>query len=377
MTKQTVQTESQSQFDVRDLIRLSLVPGIGTRKLQLLIKRFKNPAYVFEAHPQELIRTEGISRKLALQIKAYRDQKEFVNDQLKRLNKCGAHIITLWDNNYPQLLKQIYDPPPYLFVLGAFKSSDENSIALVGTRRPSDYGKNVAEQFSQQFAHNGITTVSGLARGIDTYVHTSTLNGGGRTIAVLGSGVDIPYPRENKRLLERISENGAVVSEFPMGAGPDMVHFPRRNRIISGLSIATIIIESGEDGGALITASMALDQNRDIFAIPGSIYIKTCAGTNQLIRDGKAKLVSTPEQVLEELQLRLHPKNVEDHRTPPPVELSLFESKILEQIQNEPIHIDAIAERANVSTVDALVSLLSMEFKGIIRQLPGKHFIRM
>ncbi|MGH2567735.1 MAG: DNA-processing protein DprA, partial [Bacteroidota bacterium] len=247
--------------------------------------------------------------------------------------------------------------------------------AVVGTRHPSAYGQQVAEQFSAELSKLGITTVSGLARGVDTIVHTSTLKAGGRTIAVIGSGLDVPYPPENKKLLEKIAEEGAVVSEFQMGAKPDAPNFPRRNRIISGLSLGSIIIESAEDGGAMITASTALDQDREVFAVPGNIGEKRSRGPHKLIRERRAKLVASIDDVLEEFQL-LQRSHKRDREAEPKIELTLFEQKIYDVLTAEPTHIDAIAELANVSPTDALVNLLSLEFKGLVRQLPGKYFTK-
>jgi DNA processing protein len=220
-----------------------------------------------------------------------------------------------------------------------------------------------------------VTVVSGLARGIDTVAHAATLKAGGRTVAVIGSGLDVPYPPENRKLMELIDDEGAIVSEFPMGTKPDAPNFPRRNRIISGMTLGTIVIESGEDGGAMITASTALDQNREVFAVPGTIYEKKSAGPNLLIQRGQAKLVLTVADVVEELGRSL-PKTGVAARTPVEPSLTLFERAVYEQLSSDPLHIDTIADRAATSTADALVTLLGLEFKGVVRQLPGKHFIR-
>jgi DNA processing protein len=363
-------------LNVHDLLCLASVPRIGPLKLRSLVAHFGTPSDVLKATARELLDVPGIDKKLAANIVHHTDGARFADEQLKRLNKIGGRIVTVWDKEYPALLKKIYDPPTLLFVLGAFSKTDDHSLALVGTRHPTPYGQHVAELFSRELAKLGITTVSGLARGIDTIVHSTSVKADSRTIAVIGSGLDVPYPPENKKLLERIREKGVVVSEFPMGAKPDAPNFPRRNRIISGLTLGTIIVESAEDGGAMITASTALDQNREVFAIPGTITERRSAGPHQLIKEGRAKLVTNIRDVLEELQPLRALLRAEERKPTVHTELSLFEQKIFDVLRTEPIHIDMIAELANVSPTDALVNLLALEFKGMVRQLPGKFFTR-
>jgi DNA processing protein len=363
-------------FNIRDVLRLSSVPRIGPLKIRALVSHFKDPADVLAASPRELAHVPGIDRKLASAIAHHRDGETFADEQLKRLNKVGGRIVTYWDKEYPDLLKKIYDPPTFLFVLGRIIKDDRSSVAVVGTRRPSPYGQQMAEEFSKQLAELGLTTVSGLARGVDTIVHSATLRAHGRTLAVIGSGIDIFYPPENRKLQERIGESGAVISEFPMGAKPDASNFPRRNRIISGLSLGTIVVESAEDGGAMITASTALDQNREVFAVPGNLTEKRSAGTNKLIREGRAKLITSLDDVLDELRLHI-PLTTTQREPEETIELTLFEQKIYEVLTSDPLHIDLITETANVSTSDALVTLLALEFKGVVKQLPGKYFARV
>jgi DNA processing protein len=363
-------------LNVRDLLRLSSVPRIGPAKIRSLLAHFKTPIDVLEASPRDLIRVPGIDKKLASNIAHHDEGEAFADEQLKRVNKMGARIATIWDKDYPELLKRIYDPPALIYILGRFNAKDRQSVAIVGTRTPSQYGISIAESFTQELSRLGITLVSGLARGIDTTVHVTTLNAGGRTIAVIGSGLDVPYPPENKKLLDQIAETGVVVSEFPMGAKPDATNFPRRNRIISGLSLGTVVIESAEDGGAMITASTALDQDREVFAVPGNITSKRSSGPNKLIQEGRAKLVQTVEDILSELNVKLE-KGLLKKEEPPPVQLTLFEQKIYDVLGSDPIHIDDIAESLDNSTSDVLVTLLSLEFKGLIKQLPGKMFVRM
>lgn len=261
-----------------------------------------------------------------------------------------------------------------LFVRGSLLNSDKYAVAVVGTRNPTAYGKHIAEKFSAELSEQGITVVSGLARGIDTTAHTTSVRSGGRTIAVLGSGVDVIYPGENRKLSEQILMNGAIISEYYMGAKPDAVNFPRRNRIISGISLGTIIVETDENGGAMITASTALDQNREVFAVPGMISAKTSRGTNKLIKEGRAKLVQDISDVIEELRYKLKPILRVQTKVQPKAQLSIFEQKIFDALEEEPIHIDALADKCAMATSDLLVQLLSLELKGVVKQLPGKYF---
>jgi len=294
-------------INVRELLRLSSVPRIGPQKIRALVAHFKTPDDVFRASARELVMVPGIDKKLASNILHHTADETFAEEQLKRLNKLGGRIVTLWDKEYPELLRAIYDPPAFLFILGKLKEADARSLALVGTRHPTPYGHSVAESLTRDIAQHSLTIVSGLARGVDTIVHSTALKYKSRTIAVIGSGLDVPYPPENKKLMERIAEAGAVVSEFAMGTKPDAPNFPRRNRIISGLSLGTIVVESAEEGGALITATTALDQNREVFAVPGNITEKRSSGPNKLIRDGRAKLITNAQDIFDELasQLRL------------------------------------------------------------------------
>ena len=372
-------------FDIRDLLTLTTIPGIGPNRLRALVSHFKDPARVADATTKQLVAVEGIERKTALSIVNYfRDSgpalaKRDIETQLSRLNKVDGRVVTFWDAEYPTTLKKIYDPPPFLFIRGHFVETDPDSIAIVGTRSPSPYGRQMAERFSSELARLGISIVSGLARGIDTIAHGSALKAGGRTVAIIGSGIDVIYPPENKPLFEKIVEHGCVASEFPMGAKPDAGNFPRRNRIISGMALATLIVETGVDGGAMITATTALDQNREIFAIPGAINDKRQSGTNLLIKEGKAILVESVDDILIELGPRLNRvlKDQPRVRKAPPAEMTLFERQLYETMGDDPLHIDLLAERAKLSTSDALVQLLSLEFKGLVRQMPGKFFVRL
>lgn len=370
---------------VYDLLILSQIPNIGAHRLRALISYFGTSEKVFTASAREIAGIEGFSRRLASTIMHFLRHgdlgraKCYATNQLSRVNSRNLQIVTFWDSSYPEVLRRIYDPPPFLFVHGTMADADIHSVAIVGTRSPSDYGIALAEKFSSGLARLGMTVVSGLARGVDTVVHTAALNHAGRTLAVIGSGLDVIYPSENKALSEKISARGAVISEYDMGAKPDAMNFPRRNRIISGLSLGTLIIETDVNGGAMITASTALDQNREVFAVPGNVNTKRSRGCNALIKEGKAKLVDSIEDVLVELAAKL-PRSmtsgIKEDRIAP-ADLTLFERVIFDHLSASPIHIDALAERLRTATADVLVNLLSLEFKGLIKQLPGKLFMRL
>ncbi len=365
------------KVDVRHILQLMTIPGIGSGRIRNLVNYFKDTGLIFRATMHELTRVEGIDKGLARRILELRDKNsKFVDEQITKVKKHRAKIITLWDSEYPELLRKIYDPPVVLFVRGDFVENDRYSIAIVGTRTPTNYGKAICEKFASELTKMNLTIVSGFARGIDTIAHLSAIKAGGRTIAVLGSGVDYIYPPENRKLVEDVISNGAIISEFPMGTKPDAMNFPRRNRIISGMSVGVLIIETSKNGGAMITAEFANDQNREVFAIPGNIDSIKSQGTNFLIKQNKAKLVETVEDIIEEIRPLIQPiLKTEPPR--PKVELNVFEAKIFDVLSStEPMHVDKIAESTGLSVTDTLVHLLSLEFKDLVRQLPGKLFIK-
>ncbi len=362
-------------IDPEILLRLSSVPGIGSNKVRSLIGRFGASMDIFKASVDDLSNVSGIDKITAEKIKNYKSDGYAIN-QLKKMEKSGAQLISFWDKEYPLLLKQIYDPPALLFVKGNLSEMDKTAIAIVGTRRPTDYGKIITEKLASELAQKGLTIVSGLAYGVDTLAHKYTLQSGSRTIAVLGSGVDVIYPNENYSLSEKIISNGAIISEFPMGTGPDRNNFPRRNRIICGLSIGVVVIEAGTKSGALITAAMALEQNREVFAVPGNIDNPKSIGTNTLIKQG-AKAITSIDDIFEELSAHLeHSIN----KGPARINESLLnenELKILNILSHEPKHIDAIARSAEQSSPQVSSLLLTLELKNFIKQLAGKYFKRI
>lgn len=361
------------QKDLQDLLRLCTVSRLGPRRIKKLIARFHTPANVFAASIRDLIQVDGIDKILAAQIKAGGDVK-FVHNQLNQAENHNVQILTYWDPSYPQLLKQISDPPLILYARGNLNLRASPSIAIVGTRTPSTYGKLMAERFGRELAARYAVIVSGLARGVDTIAHRSVVQAKGVTIAVLGSGVDKIYPEENVALAREICERGLILSEFPMGTKPDAPHFPRRNRIISGLSAGVLVVEAGRKSGALITADFALEQNREVFALPGNINNPKSHGCNHLIQQG-AKLVQTIDDIWDELG-HYSEGSCQTADNSPTVPLSSREIKVYEILTNEPKHIDAIALESQLSISHTLGVLLSLELKNVVQQLAGKNFIR-
>jgi DNA processing protein len=361
--------------DIFYWLALSLTPGVGSILFKRLLDRFKTPEAVFSAPMKELSKIEGLGEKVARDILNGPLEKE-VEKELSLLGKVGGKIVTLKDEGYPKRLRDIYDPPALLYVRGEFRREDTLAIAIVGSRKTSPYGRWITEKIGQDLARHGVTVVSGMARGIDSVAHIGALQGGGRTIAVLGCGVDVIYPLENRNLFNQIIEHGAVLSEFPMGSPPEGGHFPRRNRIISGLSIGVVIVQAGSKSGSLITANYALEQGREVFAIPGNVGAQGSRGTNQLIKEG-AKLVESSEDILEEIL----PQWEREEETFPIPESPLpdltEEEKILYKLLGEmPLHIDTIIRESQLDPGKVSSFLLNLELKGLISQWPGKCFTK-
>lgn len=357
--------------DLREWIALLTVPNVGPIHFVSLVKKFGSPKAVLSASKKELMEVEGIGEITATDITTKVNWGEAEKQvKLAKLNKVGW--ITFQDPDYPQNLRQIYDFPPFFFLQGDLTEKDDLAVAIVGTRTASPYGRSITEKISSELSAKGFTIVSGFATGIDTYSHQSALNSGGRTIAVFGSGLDVIYPSENKNLVEKVIENGAIISEFLLGTKPEAENFPKRNRIISGLSLGVIVVEAGAKSGALLTAQYALDQNKEVFAIPGNLTSKTSEGTNALIKQG-AKLVTSVEDILSELKVYSSPPA---EKLRPIPELPAEEKSIYQMLSTEPAHIDQIAQLVSVSTGQALSLLLNLELKGLVKQLSGKMFTR-
>ncbi len=362
-------------------LALHLVPGIGGVTYRQLIARFGTPVEVFKARQPELTAVKGIRPATVEAIRGF-STKERAKQELELVHKYGVKIITFLDESYPQNLKSIYDAPAMLYVKGNFVETDHFSVAVVGSRHATHYGQNAAEALCCSLVSHGLTIVSGMARGIDTAAHVGALSAKGRTIAVLGSGLDVIYPEENRNLYRKIGENGAVVSEYPFGTPPEPRNFPIRNRIISGLALGTVIVEATQKSGSLITANFALEQGREVFAVPGSINSLRSSGTHKLIKQG-AKLVECAEDIVEELRpsIKLSPKPASKAAITPrsqaaSLDLSPEEKNVLEMVEEYPQHIDELVRRGNlpVQTINSI--LLHLELKCLVHQLPGKLFVR-
>jgi len=355
--------------EIEEWLRLASVPGIGPKRFGGLISKFGTPQKVFSASSDELSSVPGMDKRVVSSILQGGD-RGWVREEISRMEAKGIDLLTISDTLYPNRLRQIYDPPPLLYLRGELTKGDNLALAIVGSRLATIYGRLVTERLALQLAKRGITIVSGLARGIDSSAHRGALKAGGRTIAVLGCGVDVIYPPENEGLMNQITTSGAVISEFPLGSPPEAGNFPQRNRLISGLSLGVIVVEAGQRSGALITAQCALDQGREVFAIPGNINARTSKGTNQLIKEG-AKLVDGVDDILEELGMASSPSD-----DSPPPKLEGDEATLFELLSSEPIHVDRIIRQTGYSSPQVLSLLLSLELKGLVRQLSGKLFVR-
>ena len=363
-----------STFDPEALLALCSIPGVGPGRMRALVGRFRTPEASLGVSLSELKEVEGIDQKTAHNILAGYD-KEFVRRQMLLMKNKGTGLVSFWDEDFPANLKEIYDPPAMLFVRGTLNEGDCCAVAVVGTRRPTEYGRTATLELVGGLAARGVPIVSGMARGIDSVAHQGALKVGGRTMAVLGCGVDVVYPPENGKLAEEIVAHGAIISEYPMGTPPEAENFPRRNRIISGMSLGTIVVEAGEKSGALLTAKYALDQNREVFAVPGDISRRKSRGTNRLIKDG-AKLVESVEDVLQELESKLKGLLEPPDKRPLKVTLVGAEKDVFEQLSGDPLHIDALSQQIQKSPGEVLATLLLLELKGLVRQLPGKMFVK-
>ncbi len=355
--------------DVRFWLGFNLVPGVGPARFRRLVAYFGTAEAAWRAGPGELA-AAGLDGKTIEQVVARRSRLD-LDRELERIERSRIEVVTLVDAAYPPLLKQVPDAPPLLYVLGSLRPADQLALAVVGTRRASPYGKQVCERLVSEVAGRGVTIVSGLARGIDAVAHRAALDAGGRTIAVIGCGVDVVYPPEHAGLSREIAANGAVISDYPLGSTPDAGNFPARNRIISGMSRATLVVEAGETSGALITATYAVEQGRDVLAVPGSIFASGCIGTNRLIQQG-AKLVQGVEDIFDELNVTTVGQQLEFRALAPddPVERSL-----LAVLTGEPTHVDEIVRLVDlpVSTVSGALALL--ELKGMARHVGGMHYV--
>lgn len=355
---------------------LSLVTGLGRGAVLRLVDRFGNPGEIFHASVKELQGVGGVRKDTAQRIR----NRTFFTDperELRNVEQLGARAVTFRDGEYPRLLRQIPSPPVVLYVMGGDLSKNTGKISMVGSRAATPYGLKTAAEFSRDLAQNGMEIVSGMAMGIDSAAHRGALEAGGETVAVLGTGLDRIYPRSNKELYERISEAGTVVSEFPLGTPPEGRNFPIRNRIISGLALGVIVVEAASKSGSLITASLALEQGREVFAVPGSVHSFKSKGCHFLLKQGAA-LAESAEDVLDILGLvgSTAFRDQAHKRETPGVPPGHEENLILEFLGEEPVHIDHVVRTSGLDPSRTLSLLTKMELTGLVEQLPGKFFIR-
>lgn len=354
--------------DIKYWVGFNIIPGIGRVKFSQLENYFGSLEDAWKAGSDEL-RRSGLDRNSVRAINEGRGRVS-LDEEMEKLERLGVSVLTWHDPGYPARLKEIYDYPPLIYTRGSILAEDEWCLAVVGTRRPTVYGRQVAEEMVTELARNKITIVSGLAKGIDTIAHQSALAAGGRSIAVMAGGLDTVYPAENAGLAKSLIKQGALVSEYHLGTKPRAENFPRRNRIMSGMSLGALIIEAGENSGALITARLALEQNREVFAIPGSILSLASQGTNRLIQEG-AKLVSDYTDILEELNLTAVAQQLEMKEIIPSSET---ESLLLKHLSAEPIHIDEVCRASGLPMPTVSSTLAMMELKGLVKQVGSMNY---
>ena len=358
-----------SDKDIKYWVGFSLIPGIGRVKLTQLENYFGNLGKAWEAAPADL-KHAGLDSHSIHAIISWQP-KLSLEAEMEKLDRYGVKVFTCHDPHYPSRLKEIYDYPPVLYVRGSLLPEDEWCLAVVGTRRATVYGRQVTEEIVADLAQSKITIVSGLAKGIDSIAHRSALDVGGRSIAVFGCGLDIVYPSENAELARQIIRQGALISEYPLGTKPKAENFPRRNRIMSGLSLGVLIIEADKSSGAMITAHLALEQNREVFAIPGSILSPASRGTNHLIQEG-AKLVRDYTDILEELNLTAVAHQIEMKEIIP---ASDTESLLLKKLSAEPTHIDEVCRLSGLPISTVSSTLAMMELKGLVKQVGMMSYV--
>jgi DNA processing protein len=360
------------------LVALNMVENVGPVRVRQLLEYFGDAAAILRANKHELMQVHGIGEDTAESIANW-EKSVGLDDELKRITDFGCRIVIQDDPEYPELLKQIYDPPVVLYVKGALSPKDKNAVALVGSRMTTHYGIEVGRKLAYQLAYLGVTVISGGARGIDSAAHQGALSAKGRTVAILGTGINIVWPAENKELFERIAANGAVVTQFPFNRPGDKQSFPIRNRIVAGMTLGTVVVEANLSSGALITANFATEYGRQVFAVPGRIDSPRSKGCHDLIKKG-AKLCEGAEDILSEFEYLFPPSN----RPPTPaetgilpaLELSENEQNAYDALSKEEITVDEVIRKTGLPPSTASVALLSLEMKRLIRQLPGKLFVR-
>lgn len=361
------------RHDYAPWLALARVKGLGAVGIKKLAARFADPAKIFSASPGELAEVDGLHSEAIDRLVNFSDWAD-VEDEIQRIGAAGVTIVPLSDPRYPARLRMIADPPPLLYIKGQLLPVDDKAVAIVGSRSASDYGRRVARDLARGLSSLGFTVVSGMARGIDGVAHESALGAGGRTIAVLGSGVDRAYPSEHDRLYQRIIENGAVISELPIGTRPAAFNFPARNRLISGLSLGVVVVEATEKSGSLITAALAVEQGREVFAVPGEVGSSRSRGAHRLIRQG-AKLVENVNDIIEEIAPQLVSRAVGAPAFAElPQQASQEARRILSMLQERSLHIDEVIEGSGLPPSKVSEVLLDLELQGFLQQLPGKRY---
>jgi DNA processing protein len=359
-----------NESELKYWVSFSRIPNIGRVKISQLLEHFGSLEYAWKAPSSELKQAGLDSRSVSNIVNLA--PKISPDDEIHKLKQYGIQTYIYTSPLYPQRLKEIHDFPPVLYVRGHMIDENEYCLAVVGTRRPTLYGRQVTEEIVSNLVQNNITIVSGLAKGIDSVAHRTALKGNGRTIAVFASGLDIVYPAENVNLAREIMENGALVSEYPLGIRPKADNFPRRNRIMSGISLGVLVVEAGEKSGALITTDQALTQDREVFAVPGSIFSLYSKGTNRLIQQG-AKLVRNHIDILEELNLAVIAQQLEMKELLPENET---EGILLKQLHNEPVHIDDLCRKSGLLPSIVSSALTMMELKGTVKHVGSMNYVR-
>jgi DNA processing protein len=360
------------------LVALNMIEHVGPLRVRQLLEHFGEAPAILQASKQQLLHVHGIGEETADAISSWEKSID-LNGELKRITDFGCHVLTQSDADYPEMLRQIYDPPIVLYVKGSLTAKDKTGVAMVGSRMTTHYGIEVARKLAYQLAYVGVTVVSGGARGIDTAAHQGALTAKGRTIAVLGTGINLIFPAENAELFERIAANGAVVTQFPFNRQADKQSFPIRNRIVAGMTLGTVVVEANLSSGALITANFATEYGRQIFAVPGRIDSPRSKGCHELIKRG-AKLCEGAEDILSEFEYLFptsnRPAAPNETGVLPALELSENEQKVFDTLSKEELSIDEVIRASGLPSSAVSVTLLSLEMKRLVKQLPGKMFVR-
>ena len=345
-----------------------MVKGIGAVRLRALLNAFGDAQSAWQASP-EALQAAGLTARITENLLKLRASIS-LDEVWENLQQKNIRVLIWDDDDYPARLREINNAPPVLYLRGAFATKDEWAVAVVGTRRVTPYGRQVAERIALTLANSGITVVSGLALGVDTVAHRTSLEAGGRTLAVLGSGVDQIYPSKNRALAQKVIENGAIISDYAPGTPPEATNFPPRNRIISGLSLATVVVEAGIKSGALITADFALEQGREVFAVPGNVFAPQSRGPNKLIQNGAHPLLD-PQEILDVLDLTRVTEQLEARVVLP---ANATEAQLFEVLGHEPLHVDEVLAQTNLPIEQVTATLALMELKGMVRQVGGMRY---